>query len=72
MFISIIESAVAQFVPVKSKPSSKGYPMKMTKEAKKAREQKALMWNRYDESKSYNDWIEYKLVEMGKSLTEKL
>ena len=44
----------------------------MTKEAKKAREQKALMWNRYDESKSYNDWIEYKLVEMGKSLTEKL
>jgi ribonucleases P/MRP protein subunit RPP40 len=60
-FCEIINEVLCQFVPfcVKRKYNT---PRWMTRRARKFRKYKSNMWKKYQESKAYNDWVEYKIA----------
>jgi len=58
-FVNTINEAVIRFVPVSENKRRCG--IWITRKASRARRNK-MMWERYKESKSYNDYTEYKRV----------
>ena len=52
-------AAVVKFVPL-CKNSKRRIPQWMGSNEKRHMKYKSRMWQRYQESKSYNDWVEYK------------
>jgi hypothetical protein len=56
-----IQQATEKFVPV-AKGKSRYYPKWMNKDAKLARKTKFKMWKRFQQTKSYNDLVEYKIA----------
>jgi hypothetical protein len=56
-----MNEALELFVP-KSSSNSKKNVQWMNRKALRARKNKMKLWTKYKESKTYNDWIEYKRV----------
>ena len=61
-FCSIINQAIDLFVPLGYNKTRKN-PSWMNKSANSARKYKTRMWDRYRQSKSYNDLVEYKIAQ---------
>ena len=59
---SVIDEAINMFVPLGHNKSRKT-PRWMNKAANSARKYKSRMWNRYRQSKTYNDLVEYKIAQ---------
>jgi hypothetical protein len=59
-FSSIMNEAIELFVPKSGK--GKSNVQWMNRKALRARKNKMKMWTKYKESKTYNNWIEYKRV----------
>ena len=58
-FSSLMNEAVELFVPNSSSKGKKNVQW-MNRKALRARKNKMKLWTKYKESKTYNDWIEYK------------
>ena len=61
LFSDILNEAILNFVP-KMSSKVKKFPVWMTKDAKKDRNNKLRMWKIYKKHRSYNNRVEYKLA----------
>ena len=61
-FHEAILLGVDKFIPKKKNKSRRKYPLWMTRNAIRACKSKGILWKRYRESKSYNDYVEYKRI----------
>ena len=60
-FCNTVETAVKLFVPIDSNKSRK-FPRWMNRKARRARNVKVNMWKKYAETRTYNDYVEYKIA----------
>ena len=60
-FTGMVNSALDQYIP-KVHQGKHRFPAWMNRKARIARKQKTLLWTRYRVSRSYNDWVEYKVA----------
>ena len=58
-FYTIMQTVVTKFVPLGHRKNKK-FPKWMNRVTKSARKYKSRMWDRYRQSKSYNDLVEYR------------
>ena len=61
-FCDIVNQAIDLYVPL-DHSRNKRKPCWMNKSASSAMKYKSRMWNRYRESKSYDDLVEYKIAQ---------